>query len=495
MNQNSLKIIRHYNYSFNKMSNLTLKKFHLSIVLQMQKVKNKTLCKLILILPFLYFQIIGNAQKVTDSLFLSFQNPPQSAKPRVWWHWMNGNITKDGIRKDLLWMYRAGIGGFQNFDAALATPQIVQKRLIYMTPEWQDAFQFTTRLADSLKLEMAIAGSPGWSESGGPWVNPEDGMKKLVWTETRVQGAATNIRLSKPPGTTGPFQNLPMQAELATTAHQEEGPIFYKDVSVVAYKLPGNDKSLPELKAVVSSSSGNFNLQQLTDGDLATSNLLLSDTTKGYSWIQFQFPQPQTIKAITIVGGGDKGPFGLYGELKDTRSVEVSDDGQSFQWLCYLPAGNVLEQTIDIPVKTAKYFRITFKNPPVPPDLAAMFGIPGIPPPKAPLGTDIAELVLSPASRVHMFEEKAAFVPATDLYEKATPLTTDAVEPNDIIDLTSKLKADGTLNWTAPDGNWNVVRFGYSLLGINNHPASPEATGLEVDKLDPVAIKIISPHI
>ena len=62
---------------------------------------------------------------------------------------------------------------------------------------------------------------------------------------------------------------------------------------------------------------------------------------------------------------------------------------------------------------------------------------------------------------------------------------------NDIIDLTGKLNADGTLNWTAPAGEWNVVRFGYSLMGINNHPASPEATGLEVDKLDPVAIKTI----
>src|SRR6516165_4710694 len=123
-----------------------------------------------------------------DSLYKNFVSPPNSAKPRVWWHWMNGNITKDGIRKDLEWMHRAGIGGFQNFDASLLTPQIVEKRLTYMTPDWQDAFRFTTRLADSLKLEMAIAGSPGWSESGGPWVKPEDGMKKIVWTEARVQG-------------------------------------------------------------------------------------------------------------------------------------------------------------------------------------------------------------------------------------------------------------------------------------------------------------------
>lgn len=50
-----------------------------------------------------------------------FQDPPNSARPRVWWHWMNGNITKDGIAKDLAWMKRVGIGGAQNFDANLRT--------------------------------------------------------------------------------------------------------------------------------------------------------------------------------------------------------------------------------------------------------------------------------------------------------------------------------------------------------------------------------------
>ena len=66
-----------------------------------------------------------------------FQNPPEGAKPRVWWHWMNGNISKEGIRADLEWMERTGIGGFQNFDAGLATPQIIEKRLIYMTQGWK----------------------------------------------------------------------------------------------------------------------------------------------------------------------------------------------------------------------------------------------------------------------------------------------------------------------------------------------------------------------
>src|SRR5919202_5577439 len=68
----------------------------------------------------------------------NFQSPPNTAQPRVWWHWMNGNITKEGITKDLEWMKRVGIGGFQNFDASLFTPQVVAKKLVFMTPEWKD---------------------------------------------------------------------------------------------------------------------------------------------------------------------------------------------------------------------------------------------------------------------------------------------------------------------------------------------------------------------
>src|SRR4249919_834158 len=110
------------------------------------------------------------AQDATDALKSGFQNPPEGAKPRVWWHWMNGNITKDGIKLDLEWMHQAGLGGFQNFDASMMTPKVVENRLAYMTPEWKDAFKYAITLGDQLNLEMAIAGSPGWSETGGPWV-------------------------------------------------------------------------------------------------------------------------------------------------------------------------------------------------------------------------------------------------------------------------------------------------------------------------------------
>ena len=135
-----------------------------------------------------------------DLLAEGFASPPNAARPRVWWHWMNGNVTQEGIARDLEWMARVGIGGFQNFDADLATPQIVENRLVYMDPQWQAAFRFAGQRAEELGLEMAIAASPGWSETGGPWVPPQDGLKKLVWSETIIQGGRRfNGPLPAPP--------------------------------------------------------------------------------------------------------------------------------------------------------------------------------------------------------------------------------------------------------------------------------------------------------
>src|SRR5512143_3002574 len=188
-------------------------------------------------------------QSPDDALAKGFQDPPASARPRVWWHWMSGNVTKEGIKADLEWMKRAGVAGFQNFDAGLDTPQIVAKRLVYMTPAWKDAFKFTAALADQLGLEMAIAGSPGWSESGGPWVKPAQAMKKYVWSETRLEGGKPfDGRLPQPPTTTGPYQNVGRGGDPA------KEPSFYADSAVVAFRVPDNGRSPAELGAKMTSS-------------------------------------------------------------------------------------------------------------------------------------------------------------------------------------------------------------------------------------------------
>ncbi len=99
--------------------------------------------------------------------------------------------------------------------------------------------------------------------------------------------------------------------------------------------------------------------------------------------------------------------------------------------------------------------------------------------------------MLHTGARVNRFEEKAGFAALPELYSLATPQVNakDAIAKSEVIDLTSKMRVDGTLDWTPPPGRWIVLRMGYSLLGITNHPASPEATGPEVDKLSRKYVK------
>src|SRR5580658_10256422 len=97
-----------------------------------------------------------------DALLQGFRAPPDSAKPRTWWHWTNGNVTEEGITKDLEWMKRVGIGGFQLADVAAGGGQTVDKKINFGTPEWYHAVHHAADEASRLGLEMSIFSSPGW---------------------------------------------------------------------------------------------------------------------------------------------------------------------------------------------------------------------------------------------------------------------------------------------------------------------------------------------
>ncbi len=425
-----------------------------------------------------------------DSLKSGFENPPESARPRVWWHWMNGNITQEGIKLDLEWMHRVGLGGFQNFDAALATPQVVEHRLAYMTPEWKDAFKYATILGDRLGFEEAIAGSPGWSETGGPWVPPSQGMKKYVWSETPVEGGKPfKGTLAKPPSNTGAFQTLGVHDLLPPPNGARPIPQFYADAAVIAYRRAESDMPVESLHPKVTASAGTVDGGMLSDGDLLKTTKLPIPRVGESAWIQYEFVQPRTIRSITVVIT-EVGTIAamIAGITNPGKSLEASDDGRNFRLIAKLPDGGAAEHTVSFPPVTAKFFRVVFKRLPSPPlpawlsDTASLRIKIGPP----PTDYEIAELALNPGARVNRFEEKAAFATLPDLYQFATPrfAKADVVSKSEVVDLTSKLRADGTLDWTPPAGKWVVLRFGYSLLGITNHPATAEATGLEVDKLN-----------
>ena len=447
----------------------------------------KTVFRTLLIGAALFNVTLPNS-RAQITLQQNFQAPPNAAKPRVWWHWMNGNITKEGITKDLEWMKRVGIGGFQNFDASLFTPNVTPKKLVFMTPEWKDAFRHTTELAQKLQLEMAIAGSPGWSVTGGPWVQPPDAMKKYVWTETRVTGGQSfSGKLPQPPNTTGKFQNVALTQD-AFSQSASAVPGYYADAAVIAYRLPASEKSVTSLNPKITASGGTFSVAELTDGDLATAKTLPPMEVGQDMWIQYEFDSPQIIKAFTIVGAAPAGELAEFRGMPDNRMLKVSDDGVNFRDVVLIRGSTIPQSTMAILPTTAKYFRFTFKTEkPEMNAFAAMTG--GSAEPGKPKGVPIAELVLHTTDRVDLFEQKAGFSPWSESTHSLVKPDADAIPTEDVVDLTSKMSADGTLNWPPPAGNWVILRLGYSITGRKNHPASPEATGLEVDKLDKVAVK------
>lgn len=151
------------------------------------------------------------------SLEQGFLNPPNSAKPHTWWHWINGNISKAGITADLEAMKKIGLGGAQIFNVEVGIPE---GKTPFMSPQWQECMAHAFKEAKRLGIEICVHNCAGWSSSGGPWVKPQDAMQDLTWSETPVQGP-------------GRFDgNLPMpKSKLG----------YYKDVVVYAIRKPSND--------------------------------------------------------------------------------------------------------------------------------------------------------------------------------------------------------------------------------------------------------------
>ena len=386
---------------------------------------------------------------------------------------MNGNISDQGIELDLEWMHRVGIGGVTIFEGSIDTPQVVPKRLIYMTPEWKQAFKTAVTTARAMGMEVAIASSPGWSETGGPWVPAAQGMKKMVWTATRIEGGRPFIgKLAHPPEVDGIFQNFAVSGRRAADGTIVTPPEFYADSEVIAYRIPGGDETQADLNPQVTSSGGTANVAALSDGDVNTVALdLPASTPDKDSWVQFDYGHSQAIQAVTLASLNDSISVFDHESNAVPPFIEDGDDGVNFKKVADIPFSSLVQRTVSFDAATTRYFRIVF--------------------PVQPAGAPdhdhkITELVLASGARMNEWEQRAGYANARDFYAIRDPEVAPQfiVPQQNVIDLTSKMRPDGTLEWTPPDGNWMVLRIGYSLTGHENGPAPAEATGLEVDKLN-----------
>lgn len=149
----------------------------------------------------------------------SFADPPDSARPGVYWYFMDGNLNGKEMTADLESMRAAGIGNLVFLEVDVGIPKGPVR---WMTEAWQELFVQTVRDAERLGIDITLGIGPGWCGSGGPWVTPEQSMQHLVFSSVELEGPQTY---------SGP---LPLPEQRSTPWHAMANP-YYADVAILAF--------------------------------------------------------------------------------------------------------------------------------------------------------------------------------------------------------------------------------------------------------------------
>ncbi len=385
------------------------------------------------VLALACFTVVATArQQPLDALRAGFEAPPDDAKPRTWWHWVSGNISKEGITLDLEAMKRVGVAEAQVFNVDQGPAGSVRT----LSAEWNELTRFAIQEADRLGMQLAFENCPGWSTSGGPWVTPEQSMQYVYWSTTALRGGS-DVEIALPKGT--------------DTAG-------YADIAVLAFPTPRGD--VVDAAPNVTASEGVQDAAALIDGNKTTEATLTWPATDQPAYVQFDFAEPVTRGSLAI-------RFDKYSD-RPNGAIQSSDDGKTFKEIAHFQG----DSTVTFPPVTTNHLRVVIQRPTGKSE-----------------GVKLAELNWEGA-RLAEAHAKAGF--NADVRSRLnTPWSVPAemtISQDKLIDLTSRLTADGKLKWTAPEGNWTVLRIGHASKGETNHPSVPEATGLEVDKLSAEAV-------
>ncbi|MCX6225388.1 MAG: glycosyl hydrolase, partial [Bacteroidia bacterium] len=196
-------------------------------------------------IPLLAFALLGCllstqcTQKPTDPLKAGFLNPPDSARPGVYWYFMDGNTTREAMTGDLESMKKAGIGYVLFLEVNVGVPR---GKVDFLSEEWQDLYVHAVREAERLGIRIILGSGPGWAGSGGPWVKPEQSMMHLVASSTEVKGPSVfNAVLPKPEPKKPFFGEGALTKELKQI---RDG--WYEDVVVLAYPTPDTRYLIPD---------------------------------------------------------------------------------------------------------------------------------------------------------------------------------------------------------------------------------------------------------
>lgn len=419
----------------------------------------KTLTYTLFYIVLFCSSISTTAQQGIDSTIeKQFAHPGDQYRPWVFWYWMHGAISRNGITADVKAMREAGIAGAYLMtikDTTSAVP--FQPTVRQLTPEWWQLVKFAMEEAkrDGLKLAMHV--SDGFALAGGPWITPELSMQKLVWTKSSVKAGIRSIKLDQPEATEG----------------------YYRDIAVYAY--PANGSSIDnDVKLVPTVTTSNGTRANFLAFPNEGRESFRSDTA---CWIQYHYPKPFTCRSIRVhVGGNNYQAHRLI--------VQAGDDGINFKTIVrFEPPRHGWQDTDEdvthsIPPTTATYFRFLYNKDGAEP------GAEDIDAAKWKPSFKVEGIYLSGESLLHHFESKNGSV-----WRVSKETTTDQVSPqsivpmNRIINLTRRMDSKGNLNWSPPNGDWVVLRIGHTSTGHTNATGGG-GKGLECDKFNPQAVRM-----
>jgi hypothetical protein len=403
--------------------------------------KRKTLTAALTLLPLFSAHAPLVAQSALEK---GFDNPTAEAKPGTWFHVMSGNMTREGITLDLEAMARVGIGHVTMFNVTQGIPL---GRVKFNSDEHIELVAHAAAEAKRLGLTFGVHNSDGWTSSGGPWVTPEQSMKRVVWSEAFARGGNISLKLARPPAMRG----------------------FYRDIATIAFPSQPDDAAGADLAMQVTGTGTDFNPAVLTDRlyDKATPVAAAA----GQASIMIDLGSAKSVAHVDM----------MVEEGRDLAfEISASDDAQSWRLLATLQSSRSGKSEATITgnwqPSAARYFRVS-----------------------APDTFTTKEIALAATRRIPDFYARSSLsdfrgrstlkplASEKDSLGDATGLT--AIDSAKIIDLTQFMKPDGTLATKLPKGEWTILRFGYTTTGAVNVPASAEGTGLEVDKFSEAAVE------
>jgi hypothetical protein len=411
--------------------------------------KNKSLIYmnryiLIFFLAGIYF--VGYSQN--NNLESNFINPPESTKPWVYWYWLNDNISKEGITKDLEAMAKAGIGEALIGNVVdILNPKLGNVKVL--SDEWWSCLEHAIKEGDRLGVKTGMFNCPGWSQSGGPWVKPEQAMRYLNTTEYRVHGGKQIVLKLEKPG------------------------INFQQVGVQAYPAPAYDNNAITLNDIksISSTIVNDDAKKLFDGIKQQPVII----PKGETTIDIMLKNDFTLRSAIL--------FPLISTM--TSECCIYSKSEKDEWIqiskIVIDRGNLKVHIGPIrfgalagtfPAVTTRNIRLVFKSS---------------------TEGQLCEVELTGAARISNFVEKQLgkmcprpTISATYyLWGKSNNVSDKklVVNPDHVIDVSQYVNSNNELVWQAPKGEWIIQYTGMMPTGAKNNPTTPEGRGYEIDKM------------